>query len=683
MTEPHTKTTPMWGACSQDSPLVRLLIVTESVGEGEPLRQRLQDTGYSPLCEHVATAEALQEALTRQSWDLVCGLPASPAEDGLKTIQVVRDHAPEVPVILISNTPGEDAAVAAMRSGAADYLMRDNLAQFAPAVERCLNMATEHRKRRHAEERLRVLRHAVEQSPAILVITDTAGRIEYVNPRFTQITGYSWEAAQGRNSRFLKSGETSPEEYVRLWKTILNGGQWKGVLVNRKQDGRLYWEAAAISPVYDHAGGMTHFVKVAEDITRRRQAEQALKKLDRQMQRAQKMEALGELAGGIAHDFNSYLGAILVNVELARSTCDEPQAWSEYLDRVTLASRQAAGLARQILTYSGRRDQHRRPLQLGPLVRETLRVLRSTLPATIDVRLDISPTVPEVRADVAQLQQVIVNLWTNACHALGQGPGQITVSVQPVRVEPQMALRHDLQPGGYVRLSFHDNGCGITAANQENVFDAFFSTKPEGQGTGLGLSVVKSIMREHRGAVLVESQPGKGTSMILLFPAELEPVDAVEETGPAPPTAGQRILLVEDQALMREAMRELLVQRGYQVTTTDGAKQALDAFRTASEPFDLVLTDLSLGEMNGAELAHELRAIQTEMPIVLTTGYDLAGVRSQLEALGVQQVLRKPVSPETLTTAIDQALAASRLTECSSDVSQPTRASPLHSRPSR
>ena len=664
MIETHSKMAPLWGSRSRVPFRLRILLVTESAEVGQPILRILQDEGYSPTWKQVASAEALQEALTHPSWDLVLALPAHPLDDGLRTLRVVTDQAPEAPVILISDTPGEDVAVAAIRAGAADYLMRDNLAQLAPAVERCLKMATQRRKRRRAEERLRVLRHAVEQSPAALVITDTAGRIEYVNPRFTQMTGYRLERVQGCNPRILKSGETSPEEYVRLWTTILNGGQWKGVFANRKHDGSLYWEAAAISPVYDDAGNMTHFVKVAEDITRRRQAEEALKKLDRQLQRAQKMEALGELAGGIAHDFNSYLGAIIMNVELARSTRDEPQAWREYLDRAILASRQAAGLSRQILTYSGRGEPHRHPLQLEPLVRETLRVLGSSLPEAIGVHLDVSPAVPAVRADVAQVQQVIVNLWTNACHALNQGPGQITVSLQPVRVDPQMAIRHCLQPGPYVQLSFHDNGCGINVANQEHLFDAFFTTKPEGQGTGLGLSVVRNIMREHQGAVLVESQVGEGTSMHLLFPAEQEPVEAVGETAPASPGAGQRVLLVEDQALMREAMRGLLDQLGYQVVAADGAKQALDAFRTASDPFDLVLTDLSLGEMNGAELARQLRAIQPDLAIVLTTGYDLAGVRSELDALGIRQVLTKPVSKEVLATAIAEALASSRSAEC-------------------
>ena len=421
----------------------------------------------------------------------------------------------------------------------------------------------------------------------------------------------------------------------------------------------MFWESAAISPVRDEAGRITHFVKVAEDITERKRTEEALRKLEAQLRRAQKTEALGELAGGIAHDFNNFLGAVIMNAQLARSASASDTRTAEYLDQVIAASRQAAGLARQMLTFSRRGEQQRRPIQLGPPVLETLRLLQASLPAGSEVEIDVPPRGRTVLADAAQVQQVVVNLWTNACHALARTGGRIAVSLADVDVDAEMAAKHPgLNPGPYVRLTVRDNGCGMAPEIQEQIFEPFFSTKPEGQGTGLGLPVVQSIMTGHQGAIVVESRPQAGTAMHLFFPEQSPAAAAAPGVErPLPCGAGERILLVDDHALVRDAMRDLLEHLGYRVTAFGKPLEALAAFREHPEEFDLVLTDLSMREMNGAELARELLAARPGVPIIVSSGYELAGIAQHLRDLGIREVLTKPVQREGLAAALTRALA--------------------------
>ena len=591
----------------KDAPVadeLRVLLVEDSPTDAELLIRELQRFGYAPAWERVDTPEALQAALVRQSWDLVLADYSMPRFSGLDALELVMATGLELPLILVSGTIGEETAVLAMRAGAYDYLLKDRLTRLGAAVQRSLQEAEQRRARRRAEDRLKLLFHAVEQSPAAITITDAAGNIEYVNPCFAALTGYSVDMITGQNCRILKSGHTQPAEYTRLWQTITAGGEWRGEFANRKRNGELCWESAAISPVYDSRGQITHFIKVAEDITARKRAEESLRKLESQLRRVQKTEVLGELAGGIAHDFNNFLGAVIINAQLARSASGaDPQA-AEYLDQVIAASRQAAGLARQMLTFSRRSEQQLRPVQLGPAVLEALRLMRASLPAGADVQIDIPPAGRTVLADTAQIQQIVVNLWTNACHALKGIGGRIAVSLADVDVDAETAEKHPgLTAGPYVRLTVRDNGCGMTPEIQEQIFEPFFSTKSEGQGTGLGLPVVQTIMTGHHGAIVVESRPQAGTAMHVYFPDQPQEAASLGADHPLPRGRGERILLVDDHQLVRDAMRSLLEHLDYRVTAFGSPLQALAAFRAQPADFELVLTDLSMSEMNGAELA--------------------------------------------------------------------------------
>jgi len=269
---------------------LRLLLVEDSKIDAELLIRALQRFGYVPVWERVETPEDFQQALARQSWDLVLADYALPRFSGLDALEWVNASGLDVPFILVSGTIGEETAVAAMQAGAYDYLLKDRLTRLGAAVQRSLERAEQRRANRRAQEQSRLLFHAVEQSPTSITITDVAGNIEHVNPRFTELTGYTLDEVRGQNPRFLKSELTLPAEYARLWKTITAGREWRGEFANRKKNGDLYWESAAISPVRDDQGKILHYVKVGEDITQRKRADESLRALEAQLRQAQKME---------------------------------------------------------------------------------------------------------------------------------------------------------------------------------------------------------------------------------------------------------------------------------------------------------------------------------------------------------------------------------------------------------
>jgi CheY-like chemotaxis protein len=348
---------------------------------------------------------------------------------------------------------------------------------------------------------------------------------------------------------------------------------------------------------------------------------------------------------------------------LVRIGNDPDSQTAEYLDRAASASRQAAGLARQMLTFSRRDETQRRYVHLGSVVLETLRLLEASLPPGVKSIVDIPTGGRAVLADASQVQQAFVNLWTNACYALPEQNGRITISLADVDVKASATRQHpDLRAGPYVRLTVRDNGRGMDPEVREQIFEPFFTTKPEGQGTGLGLTVVQNIVNSHQGAVVVESWPDQGTAIHLYFPAETsvraEPTAPMmlRAEQPSPLGQGELVMLVDDHALVQDAMRSLLEELGYRVRVFGNPLHALDTFRAGAEDFDLVLTDLSMREMNGAELAREILTIRPATPVVIRSGYDLPGLRQCIRELGIREVLAKPVERDRLATALARAL---------------------------
>ena len=398
---------------------------------------------------------------------------------------------------------------------------------------------------------------------------------------------------------------------------------------------------------------------LAEDIKRRVAAETERNRLETQLRHAQKMEAIGTMAGGIAHDFNNLLAGIMCAAELGKAEAGDPRAARQAFDEVLAASNRARDLVKQILTFSRQQPVERRALDLAGPVAETVRFLRPTLPAAIELRADLPAGLPAVLADPTQVHQVVANLCTNARHATANRSGaSIRVWLEDLRLTQAQAMRQPgLRPCRYVRLSVSDNGCGMDEATRQRVFDPFFTTKPAGVGTGLGLSVVDGIMRASDGAIHLETEPGKGTTFHLYFPA-------VETADPAPAAApravghgsGQRIFFVDDEPLLASLGDRLLRHLGYEVSCFTSPLKALDAFKEKGA--DVVLVDLCMPGMDGIELGRRAMALRPGIPIVLMTGFTATLTVESIRSQGRKGLLLKPFDIESMERTIREVLSA-------------------------
>jgi signal transduction histidine kinase/ActR/RegA family two-component response regulator len=435
-----------------------------------------------------------------------------------------------------------------------------------------------------------------------------------------------------------------------MWSALEHGETWVGHFINKRKDGTLFHEDATISPVRDTAGTIVNYVAVKRDVTHEME-------LEARFHQAQKMESIGQLAGGIAHDFNNILACIVGYIFLAKTAAVNQPEITEHLEHIAKATDRAVDLVNQILTFSRQNKSEREPLVLNHVVLEALKLLRASVPATIRVQTELTET-PLVLANLTAIHQVVMNLGTNAWHAMREQPGILKVEVGMVMVDANIAQTNaDLRVGRYVKLSVSDTGCGMDAATQQRIFDPFFTTKAVGKGTGLGLAVVHGIMKNHEGAITVYSQPGQGTVFNLYFPVlEAEATLKKNVVKPIPRGAGEQILFVDDEAVLATLGKQVLDRLGYRVTALTSPLAALAAVRAEPDKFDLVITDLSMPVMDGAKLGTELRQLQPRLPIILTTGFSGFMTAEKVRELGFSELMGKPSTIQTLGETVHRVL---------------------------
>jgi len=395
------------------------------------------------------------------------------------------------------------------------------------------------------------------------------------------------------------------------------------------------------------------------DLTERKQAESERTRLEMQLRKAQKMEALGTLAGGVAHDFNNILLAIFGYGELAKHDLPEDSEARESVDNVLLAAERAARLVNQILTYSRQHEPERELTRVQSVAEESLSLLRATIPSTIEIRERLNPDASPVMADPAQIQQILMNLCTNAAHAMGESGGVLEVSVKEILLDKETAANlGNLQNERHILVTVKDTGHGMDAATAERVFDPFFTTKGPGRGTGLGLSVVHGIVLGHGGAIRVESEMGAGSTFFVYLPCAIEKPDTrTRRDSPAPALGGsERILFVDDEPAIVEMGAEHLKRLGYQVTSTTSSEDAIAIFKTRPTDFDAIVTDQTMPGRTGLQLAGDIRRIRPEMPIVLITGFSESVTPESLKEGGVRSMVMKPFASRALANAVREAL---------------------------
>jgi signal transduction histidine kinase/ActR/RegA family two-component response regulator len=397
---------------------------------------------------------------------------------------------------------------------------------------------------------------------------------------------------------------------------------------------------------------------VQREITERKQAETRQAKLEAQLRQAQKMEAIGTLAGGIAHDFNNILGAIIGYSELAILDLPEKDPSQAHIAEILVAGNRAKALVQQILSFSRQEEHERKPMRLQPVIGEALKLLRATLPSTIEIRAPIDPQASSILGDSTQIHQVMMNLGTNAWHAMSDHGGILEVSLTTVDVDSSFAeTQADLQPGRYLRLMVSDTGCGMDAATIDRIFEPFFTTKAPGAGTGLGLAVLHGVVKRHDGAVSVYSEPGSGTTFNVYFPVhEVYAQPAAKESKEIAMGNGERILFVDDEAALAALGKSMLERLGYHVTAQTSSLDALAAFSSRSDQFDLVITDQTMPSLSGAELAKLVLRIRPELPVILATGYSTTINPEIAHAIGIRELLLKPNTAQSLSDAIRRAL---------------------------
>lgn len=366
--------------------------------------------------------------------------------------------------------------------------------------------------RKKAEEVQRRLATVIEQAAEIVIITDLAGKIQYVNPAFERITGYTTKEAIGQSPRFLKSDQHEPGFYRYLWETITRGEVWSGRMVNRKKDGTIFYEDATISPVFDRSGKITNYVGVKRDVTE-------TVELTKQLLHSQKMEAIGTLAGGIAHDFNNLLQVVMGYCEILMSNAYKNSPHYQDLQKIYYAGKKGADLVRKLLTFSRNQQSQMLPTNLNHEIAQIRDLLNRTITKAIEIDLKLSDDLNLINADPAQLAQVIMNLALNARDAMPDG-GTLSIETQNLECNEEFCNRViDLEPGSYVCLKVSDTGSGMDPSIMEHIFEPFYSTKEVGKGTGLGLATVYGIVKNHRGHIACESEPEKGTTFSIYFPA--------------------------------------------------------------------------------------------------------------------------------------------------------------------
>lgn len=520
-----------------------------------------------------------------------------------------------------------------------------------------VSMGVDITERRQADADRARLMTAVEQVADAIAVTDASGAIQYVNPAFSNLTGYDREEVLGQNPRILKSGRQDLAFYQALWAAITAGRNWKGTIVNKRKDGSLYVEETTISPVRNEEGEIVNFVAVKRDISERLRMEEEREKLEERVRSAQRLEAVGRLAGGVAHDFNNLLNVILGYGDLALQQLHPQDPLRANLQQMIAAGQRAAALTRQLLAFSRRQALEPKVLNLNDLIRNLEKLLGRLIGEDIALELALAQDLGRVLADPGQVEQVIMNLVVNARDAMPDG-GKLLIETANVELDEAYAARHpEVEPGQYVMLAVTDTGCGMTEAIMDRIFDPFFTTKDRDKGTGLGLSTVHGIVKQSGGSIWVYSEVGRGTTFKVYLPrTEMQPQRAAAQQAEVRPSeGGEHILVVEDEGSLRELMGDMLSRLGYRVTLAANGGEALLLVEEGLRP-DLVITDVVMPHINGKQLVDRLRRTQPDLKVLYTSGYTANAIVHHGVLDPAMPFIQKPFGMQELSAQVQRAL---------------------------
>jgi PAS domain S-box-containing protein len=644
---------------------IKLLIVEDSEDDAKLAMRALRQGGFIPNYLRVENVEALRTAFERERWDAVLSDFRMPGFTGVDALETFRATGLDIPFIFVSGTIGEETAVAAMKAGASDYVMKQNMARLAPVLERELGQAAIRAEHRKGQIDLEVSRDRYldlyDSAPVGYLTLSADGLIAQLNLTGAEMLGEPRDQLlSARFARFVLPSDAA-RWHERFRQALRQGDKQRLELTLNSHAGRCpYVQLDCMRVDTDAAAPM---VRVAmTDISDRKEAEADLRKFEAQLRDVQKMESIGTLAGGIAHDFNNILGAILGNVALAREDLGTDHPALVSLKEIHKASIRARNLVQQILTFSRREPQELVTQPLRPVVEETHKLLRATLPARVEFDVMLIDKPLHALIDATQVQQVLMNLCTNAWHALKDGAGRVGVGLDAVVLDQRAAQRlGGVPPGPYAHLWVSDTGIGMNAATRARIFEPFFTTKPVGHGTGLGLSVVHGILTAHHGAISVDSEPGQGSTFHLYLPLveSVEAAEALDESA-TPERAlghGEHVLYVDDDEAMVVMVERILVRSGYRVSGFHDPLEAIAAVREQPGAFDFVVTDFNMPEASGLDVARALAEIRPQLPVVISSGYITEDLRDAAKGTGVRSLLEKQNTFQDLSGLVGRILS--------------------------
>ncbi len=625
---------------------LRVLMVEDSEADAELLARELKRAGFDVTWNRVQSADGLQKALEKVSWDVIVGDNSMPGFSGTDALALVRARGLDIPFIFVSGTMGEDLAARALEAGAGDALTKGNLRRLIPVIRRELRDAEERRARRESEASYRTL---VQKAPLGIYRSTPAGRFLSANPALVRMLGYDsaedlfaldmasdvYADAEER-ARLIEQDTYTDQVYDELEAT------WK------KKDGTRIRVQLSVRAHRGAEGQVEYYEAFVRDITAQRQ-------LEAQLAQSQKMEAIGRLAGGVAHDFNNLLTVILSYSELLLEDLPSDSRQRDDIEQIRKAANGASELTRQLLAFSRQQVLEPKVIDVNAAITNIERLLGRVLREDIKLRCSLAADVGTVRVDPGQLGQVIMNLAVNARDAMPNG-GLLTVETGNVDLDEAYLRAHDLaKPGQYVMVAVTDTGMGMDASTQARIFEPFFTTKEIGKGTGLGLATVQGIVQQSGGFIWVYSEPGHGTCFKIYLPRVDEPVSVLGSESDA--TRGtETVLVVEDMAAVRAVTREMLERYGYTVLEAadgDAAIRIADGF---DHTIHLLLTDVVMPHVSGRDLADVLGKVRPDTKVLFMSGYtDDAVVRHGILQDGIPY-LQKPFTPKSLARKVREVL---------------------------
>jgi two-component system, cell cycle sensor histidine kinase and response regulator CckA len=649
---------PLATATQLGPSLLRVLLIGRQQ-EDFFLIQEILDRNRSSLLAQLDHADSIEEAkrmLLLADYGLVLFEHETGDAAATRLLSEFLQARSSIPFLLLTEHADEKSVAEIIQAGAWDCMERSQLtgANLMRTLRCAISLHTMQQQKQVAEQSLRTLSCAVEQSADPVFVTSNEGVIEYVNHAFEKLTGYSQQDVAGKPQNILKSPLQAPMLYRELWETI-RGDVSRGIVVHRKKNGEVYYVDEGISPIWDAEGRVTHFVCNCRDLTERL-------RIEAQLLQSQKMDAVGRLAGGVAHDFNNLLTIITSYSELALDNVVPGSLTQGRIQEILSAARRAAELTRQLLAFSRKQPQALRVAELNPVVTGIVKTLHRLIGEDIELNFVPGDGLGRVRLDPVQIEQILMNLAANSRDAMPQG-GRFTIATSDVKLdEAYVECKRAIIPmGRYAVLTVTDTGAGIPAEHLAHVFEPFYTTKPSGQGTGLGLATVYGIVKQNNGFVWVYSEPGMGTTFKIYLPCVQDHplAKAIPDQTPEVVVCGtETVLLVEDEEPLRRASAEFLRLRGYTVLEARNGVDALSVSKSHRATIHLAITDVVMPQMSGGELARELGTLRPETRVLFVSGYAGQTVLDHKVADVETNFLQKPFTLKQLAGKVRTALTS-------------------------